>query len=288
MQTHPVSLATRQLLVAPFIGALAGFLFNRMHAGSTGWALIGEMFAGALLCTIGAAILSQLDALSRESRRRSLLRQLAQAKQDAALVNARRNALIEAEQTRYFENRVLIERQLVADRRAQGLEAELSETRRDTVKLANVVAGLVSHMRNQSGGIEVIHLAQEAKARMAALEVAHRELETRQVELDRKTATEAEEVKTRLLQLSISDSQRQRNVAAPEVEGSGRLIELEARIKKLAREIERLSIRQPSSTEAGEASKVAQGGTQNGARLGFLKAMLEANQTLRKQIQEAA
>lgn len=287
MQAAP-RLAHRQLLVAPFLGALAGFLFNRVHAGATGWAMVGEMFAGSVLCCMGAALLVQLDALGRESRRRNLLRAQLAARRDQSAAEARRVELIAEEQRRYAESRLLIERQLIADRRAFDLENELSQTRRDTVKLANVVAGLVSHMRTNAAGMDVLHLAEEAKARMAALEDAQRELATRQVELDRKTATEAEEVKTRLLQLSVSDSQRQRNIAAPDADESGRLIELESRIKKLAREIERLSARQPIAAESGEASKVAAGGTQDNARLGFLRAMLEANQTLRKRIKDAA
>lgn len=287
MHAPTIHLAHRQFMAAPFLGALAGFLCNRAHAGSTGWLMLGEIFAGSVVFVAVAGILAQLDSLSREAARRSALRRSLRARDQAALNSARRAELLQAEEQRYIDSRLVIERQLVADRRAASLESELSETRRDTVQLANVVAGLVSHMRQSVAGADVIQLAQEAKARMTALESAQRELETRQVELDRKTASEAEEVKTRLLSLSISDSQRQRNVNAPEADESGRLIELEARIRKLAREIERLSQRQPATVEAGEASRVA-GGSGDGARLGFLKAMLEANQTLRKQIKDAA
>ncbi|MBK9975615.1 MAG: hypothetical protein IPP14_12660 [Planctomycetes bacterium] len=288
MHHTQLTLAGRQLLAAPFIGALGGFLANRAHAGSTGWLMLAEMAAGSVVCLLGAACFTQIDALGREARRRDALRSQLRAQEQAVVHNARRAELLAAEEQRYVEHRMILERSLVANRKSEKLEVELSQTRRDTVKLANVVASLVSSMRQSAAGDGVLQLAQEAKARMAALESAQRNLETRQIELDRKTASEAQEVKTRLLTLSISDSQRQRNVSAPDADSSGRLIELETRIRKLAAEIERLSNRQPAATQAGEASKVGTAGTGDGARLGFLKAMLEANQTLRKQIQDAA
>lgn len=288
MHHTQLTLAGRQLLAAPFIGALGGFLANRAHAGSTGWLLMAEMAAGSVLCVFGAALIGQLDALGRETRRREALRAQLRAREQNAAGATRRAELLAAEEQRYIENRLLLERSLVANRKSEKLEQELSQTRRDTVKLANVVASLVSSLRQNATGEGMLQLAQEAKSRMAALEAAQRNLETRQIELDRKTASEAEEVKTRLLTLSITDSQRQRNIAAPQADASGRLIELETRIRKLAAEIERLSSRQPVAAETGEASKVGTAGTGDGARLGFLKAMLEANQTLRKQIQEAA
>jgi hypothetical protein len=75
---------------------------------------------------------------------------------------------------------------------------------------------------------------------------------------------------------------------APENDQSGRIIELETRIHRLAREIEALSKRQTGVVETGTASLVAAGGTQEKARIGFLQAMLDANKTLRKQIKDAA
>ncbi|MBE7492400.1 MAG: hypothetical protein HS108_11665 [Planctomycetes bacterium] len=283
MNPAQATLAQRQLLVAPFLGALAGLLFHRVHAGAGGWALAGEILAGAVLATIGAAIMAQLDALARERARRAALL----AAQNAAQSAARRAELVRAEQQRYLEQRLELERRLESDRRAQDLELELSRTRRDTVQLANVVAGLVQRMRHDGSAAEAVALAEEARRRMAAVEAAQQELALRQVELDRKTAGEAEEVKARLLQLSVTDSQRRRNIEAPDSDASGRIIELEARIRKLAREIERLSARQPVAAEQGEAGTVAPGGTRDGARLGFLRAMLEANQTLRRQIKAA-
>lgn len=286
MESRPISLASRQLLAAPFVGALAGFLFNRVHAGNTGWLLLGEMTVGAALFAFGAVVHGLLDTMAIETARRNAIKRQMTLAQAARQTTSRQAELLASEQRRYEQARRLLDRQLAAERHAQGLQLELSQTRRETVQLANVVAGLVSHMRHQVAH-PTAELAAEARARMEAIEAAQNELTRRQVELDRKTASEAEEVKTRLLQLSVSESQRQRNMEAPEQQ-SGRIIELEGRIRKLAREIERLSQRQAVTVETGEASKVAQGGTADGARMGFLKAMLEANQVLRRQIKDAA
>jgi len=79
-----------------------------------------------------------------------------------------------------------------------------------------------------------------------------------------------------------------RNMQGPENDQSGRIIELETRIHRLAREIEALSRRNAPVAEAGVASLVAADGTKDKARIGFLQAMLDANKTLRRQIREAA
>lgn len=278
--------AQRQLLAAPVLGALAGFLCNRAHAGSTGWAMLAEMLAGSALFLVGAVIMDQLESLAAEKARRlGLQRARARHAEHQAEVE-RRAALLRLERQHFQHARAALQRQIESETRAKELEQELARTRRDTVQLANTVVGLVNHVRLAGLGGPA-ELAAEAKVRMESLEAAQQELLARQVELDRKTAAEAAEVKSRLLELSITDSQRQRNIAGPE-QDSGRIIELEGRIRKLAREIERLSQRQLSVPEAGEASKVAAGGTGDGARLGFLKAMLQANQTLRRQIKSAA
>lgn len=278
------SLAHRQLFAAPFLGALAGFLVNRMHHGSTGWGLFFEMAAGTALFTIGAGIVGQFAQWQEVARRRVL--EAAQAEIEAE--ESRRIALIQAEQERTEQARAEFERVLSERRDTATLRAELARSRKDTLRLAGAIAGVVAHLQRRTASLPLAPVADEARGRMEALEVAQRELETRQVELDRKTVREAEEVKQRLLTLTISDSQRLRNIDAPEAEQSGRLIELETRIRKLATEIERLSGRQPAVATDGDASKVGSAGTGDTARLGFLRAMLEANQTLRRQIKEVA
>jgi hypothetical protein len=85
-----------------------------------------------------------------------------------------------------------------------------------------------------------------------------------------------------VLALGVSDSTRARNLAA-DGEQSGRLFELEARVRRLKRELEcATSARSAAAQPTGEASLVALGGTQDAAKTGFLRGMLEANKSLRR------
>lgn len=265
-------LVQRQMFVAPFLGALAGFLVNRAHGGEPGWLLVAEMAVGTVLFTLAGACGAIVGQASRVAARR-----YASVQQESNL-----EQLIWSEADAYASARARYEDSIIEQLQTQALREELERNRRNTRKLADALTAVVSHVQSRRAVP-----ADEAQIRIRALEAAQHELAARQVELDRKTMREAEEVKSTLLSLSISESQRQRNVVG-DGDQSGRLIELEARIRKLSAEIERLSLRQPSTPEEGQASKVAAGGTGDGARIGFLKAMLEANQTLRRRIQEAA
>jgi hypothetical protein len=276
-QTSFATIAARQFLAAPLTGALAGFLVNRAHRGDPGWPMMLEMAAGSALFTLGAVLVSQFNAASERTRRQAVRRHTARIEAE----------FMRVEQARYEAERARYETVLATVREEEGVRAELARSHTNTRRLASALANVMAHVEKRQTGRLPVRQA-EAQDRIAALEAAQSELARRQVELDQKTVREADELKTRLLQLSISDTQRLRNVAAPEAEHSGRLIELETRIRKLAGEIERLSNRQPAVMEAGEASKVGTAGTGDGARLGFLQAMLEANQTLRKRIQNAA
>jgi hypothetical protein len=221
-----------------------------------------------------------------------------QASADAQLVAAerarhRRETAVQARVAASTQKVLLLRDELIAARdegrqlrqSVYALTGKLTARRDSEVSLNGVSLSealtLLAEQRN---------LAREAQARIATLEAAQAALVQQQVEIGRKAAQEAEEVKASLLKLSITDSQRLRNATAPENDQSGRIIELEARIKRLARELESLSGRLAASPaqEAGIASVVKAGGTSDNARIGFLQAMLDANKTLRRQISEAA
>lgn len=289
-----------RLLASPFLGLLGGFLCNRAHGGSAGMTLLAEMVGGAVVLTLGSCVVGHASDLAQDEARA----QAAQHKRRKAEQAARLESMQQAEAERFRAERTLRDQMQAAAIHVQEMRAELECSRGDTARLQQVLAELAQRVLAQDtnalarelsdAGARIIRLedalraAEEARAHAEALEAAQAELAQRQVELDRRTAQEAEEVKASLLKLAVSDSQRRRNVDAPEGEQSGRIIELEARIKRLAREIERLSARQPVAAAEGEASLVAPGGTGEQAKLGFLKAMLEANQTLRRRIKTAA
>ncbi len=257
---HILTRDAHRLLVAPFLGLLAGFLVNRARNGDLGYALMWEMVFGALVVTVGGVMLARL-ALILEARAEASRVRLAAAQQQA---ESHRLALIEAETERYHAERLLHEQTVFA--------------RNELVAATERIARLEADQR----------AAREAGERLAALEAAQESLRVDSVHLSQRAAQEAEELKASLRQLAITDSQRERNMAAPDNEQSGRIIELEARIRRLAREIERLSTRHEPAAEQGQASLVQPGGTSDKARIGFLKAMLDANKTLREQIREAA
>jgi hypothetical protein len=271
-----------RLALAPLLGLLAGFLVNRAHNGASGWALLAEMLLGALLVSFGAAVLLNVRRLMAE-RERVAQAADAQAQQQA---QARRNALLDAEAERYRIERFFREQVINAALRAERLEQELLEQRamnelhRPAADFGSLAARL--EKLEHAGRI-----AEEARRKVAALELAQEEMRLQQVALDRKAASEAEELKASLLQLAISESQRMRNMNAPENDQSGRIIELETRIHRLAREIEALSKRQVAVPDGGIAGKPITAAPDK-ARIGFLQAMLDANKTLRRQIKEAA
>lgn len=280
-----------RLSLAPLLGLLAGFLANRAHGGSTGWALLGEMVLGALMLTFGATVLTNLSLLVRE---RDLEAELA-LKERRREMRARRETLVEAEARRYQAGRYVHEQLVTANRRAERLEAELRKQRQQ----ARALHEAISNVEDRAGGGELNRLherlrrlesesefAREARERIQSLEEAQEELRHDKVAVSQ---SEAEELKASLLQLAITESQRARNIDAPDNHQSGRIIELEQRIQRLAREIETLSNRRPVAVgEKGEASLVEPGGTRDKARIGFLQAMLDANKTLRKGVDKAA
>lgn len=287
----------RRLAVAPFLGLLAGFLMNRARGGEMGFALLYEMIFGALIVGV-AGVLMQQAARLREERQAQAEQQLNAI---AAQASARRLALVEAEGARYRAQRVLHEQALQANMRAEGLALELAHTRQQTGALQQALAALALQVGSGDQSVELqkatrriekleaeSKAARQARERLEALEAAQDALRRESVEVGMRAMQEAEEVKASLLQLSITDSQRRRNMAAPENDQSGRLIELEARIKRLAFEIERLSSRNVATPDEGEASKVGTAGTRDNARIGFLRAMLDANKVLRQQIRAAA
>lgn len=282
-----------RLSIAPILGLLAGFLANRAHDGATGWAMLGEMALGAVFVTFAATVLVNISKLIAERDREAMLA----ARQQAAQVKSRRLALVEAEAERYRVERFFREQIVSAAQRAERLEHALLEQRAEAGALRRALVSIQGRGSSSEIGSIAARLeklensnrsAEAAYARVIALEEAQEEMRRSQVALDRRASQEAEELKSSLLQLAITESQRMRNMDAPENDQSGRIIELESRIHRLAREIEALSKRQPAIEAAGQASLVAQGGTQNKARMGFLQAMLDANKTLRKQINEAA
>lgn len=276
--------------LAPLLGLAAGFLANRAHGGGLGYIMLGEMLAGAVLTTFGVFVLANARALFAE-----------RAQRNAQIARRANNVLLKAERARHARETAVQARIAESRRTVLVLRDELAEARTEGRALRQSVSALAGRLRqttssemNLSEALAMIseqrNLAREAQARIASLEAAQAALIEQQVEIGRKAALEANEVKASLLQLAITDSQRQRNVAAPDNDQSGRIIELEARIKRLARELESLSGRLSASApvEAGVASSVSAGGTKDNARVGFLQAMLEANKTLRRQIQEAA
>lgn len=277
--------------LAPLLGLLAGFLVNRAHAGNTGWALLAEMLLGALVVSFGAAVLANVRRLMEDRDAQAVEAQQLGLQQ----AQARRNALIEAEAERYRIERAFREQVLSAARRTERLEVELEQQRGEANALRRAMAGWQrqpAELGSLAARLEKLEtatrFAEEARAKVVALELAQEQMRLQQVAFDRKSATEAEELKASLLQLAISESQRMRNMNAPENDQSGRIIELESRIHRLAREIEALSKRGAAVAETGVASLVQPGGTQEKARIGFLQAMLDANKTLRKQIKDAA
>lgn len=277
-----------RLSLAPLFGLLAGFLANRAHDGALGWPLLGEMVLGAALVTFGAAVLVNLRKLIDErDREASLL-----LREQDMLAETRRHQLISAEAERYQVERFFREQILTAARRTEWLEQQLMEQRAEARSLRSLLAtqgsgnnGILERLERLEESTQV---AEDARAKIIALESAYDRLRAESSDLSRQAVAEVEEVKASLLQLAISDSQRMRNMAAPDNDQSGRIIELEGRIRKLAREIENLSKRQAVVADSGIASDVAPGGTKDQARLGFLTAMLDANKTLRKRIKDAA
>ena len=280
-----------RLSLAPFFGLVAGFLANRAHGGTLGWALAGEMVLGAALVTFGAAVLVNLRKLidERDAEARLL------AKQQKIEADARRTALIESEAERYHLERFFREQVMAAAQRTEWLEHQLLEQRNEANSLRKAL-GMLQGRTGDSGAIiarlerleQSTRVAEEAREKIVALEVAYDNLRAEQTDMSRQAVAEVEEVKASLLQLAITESQRTRNINAPDNDQSGRIIELETRIHKLAREIEAISKRQTVVPEQGVASDVAPGGTKDQARLGFLTAMLDANKTLRKRIKNAA
>jgi len=279
-----------RISMAPLLGLLAGFLVNRAHGGATGWALLGEMLIGALLVTFAATVLANISQLMQERE----VQASQAASQQARQVNARRVALMEAESERYRIERFFREQILTAALRTERLEQALIEQRAEASALRGMLARFdVARPQAELGSLaarlekleSATRVAEDARAKIYALEQAQEQMRAQQVALDRRAAQEAEELKASLLQLAISESQRMRNMAAPENDQSGRIIELESRIHRLAREIEALSSRRDVVSGAPAAQQAA---APEKARIGFLQAMLDANKTLRKQIKEAA
>ena len=280
-----------RMMFAPLLGLLAGFLINRAHDGALGWALLGEMAAGAVFLTFAASVLANISKLIAERDREAALAQTAMQAQQ----QSRRLALVEAEAERYRIERSFREQVITVAQRAERLESDLLEQRAEANALRRMLsAAQPREVHHDLGGLaqrlealeSANRLAYEARQKIAALESAQETMRLQQVALGQKTSVEAEELKASLLQLAISESQRMRNMAAPENDQSGRIIELESRIHRLAREIEALSARQPVKQGGTIGSNTSAEPTK--ARIGFLQAMLDANKTLRKQIKEAA
>ncbi|KAA0210975.1 hypothetical protein EDM80_12785 [bacterium] len=290
-------------MFAPMLGAAAGFLLNRARGGQIGAELALEMGLCSALLTLAVAAIAALCAMERE-RARSRAMQLAAIEEAERRAAARAKlALVEAEAQRCRAEMQL--RESLMDTRNRLLQLEdvsnTADLRSQMLKRAVIeLNGRVSAGNSQNLGealaraasrIEALEARQqevlEARQRLAALEAAQEKLSQGAMALSEAARREAEEVKASL-KLAISDSQRRRNVEADEREESGRIIELEARIKRLAREIERLSNRTAPVAEEGIAGTVEPGGTGDQAKLGFFKALLDANKTLRKQIKAAA
>ncbi|MDC1142557.1 hypothetical protein OAU50_05665 [Planctomycetota bacterium] len=270
-------------VVAPFLGLLAGFLFNRATEGSVGVFLGFEMFVGALSMTLFALAMANMQKVRQQHA-------AAIARRQAELVKAqqrRHNEIVAAERARYDVERQLRTQLKSTNQRMHNLESHLF-----TQSNTSADSQLHEQLQQASHRIEQLEeqsrLADEATKRIKELEQAQQELSQQHVSIGLKVQKEAEEVKASLVQLAITDSQRARNAEAPDNDQSGRIVQLEARIRRLARELERLSERQPTVADEGVASNVKPGGTKDNARVGFLRAMLDANKTLRKQVKEAA
>ncbi len=285
-----------RLMFAPVLGMAAGFLVNRARDGAIGVELLLEMLLGGTLLTLGVAGATAIAAIERERSRAHAqqIKAIREAEERAAA--QQRRALVEAEAAR-CKGEISLREQLVSTQnRLLALEGRSnnSELRNQLLKRAvielngRVVPSLGEALADRVAAIEEQQRGMlEAQEKLLALEAAQDALNRSAVALSEQARKDAEEVKASL-KLAISDSQRQRNMQAPEREESGRIIELEARLKRLAREIEKLSGRGHAVSEEGIASTVGEGGTQDKAKLGFFKALLDANQALRKQIRQAA
>ncbi|MHC4840264.1 MAG: hypothetical protein ACYTDT_04780 [Planctomycetota bacterium] len=269
--------------VAPFLGLLAGFLFNRATGGSVGAFLGFEMVVGALSLTLFALAMANVKKI-RLQQETDVARRQAQI---VAAQKLRRQQLVAAERSRYESERLLRMQLQNTSLRIQDLESQL-QTQGSASEGSSIVTQLQAATHRIAQLEEQSRLADEATSRISQIELAQRQLNQQHVDMGRQVHKEAEEVKASLVKLAITDSQRNRNAEAPDNEQSGRIVQLEARIRRLARELERLSERQPAVAEEGVASVVKAGGTKDNARVGFLRAMLDANKTLRKQVKEAA
>jgi hypothetical protein len=291
-----------RLCFAPVIGLAAGFIVNRARSGAMGVELLLEMLLFATILTLVVAAGSAIAAIEREKAR-------ARQEHLAALDAAERRALARARQAgveaeaRHCRNEIAL-RDAFCDMRNRLIALEglsnSTDLRNQLLKRAIIElngrvsdspANLGAALKATATRIDALEARQQemldAREKLVALEAAQEEISRHAVALSEQARRDAEEVKASL-KLAISDSQRQRNLQAPEREESGRIIELEARLKRLAREIERLSSRGDSVAEEGIASNVAPGGTQDQAKLGFFKALLDANVALRKQTRTAA
>ena len=285
-----------RLMFAPVLGMAAGFLVNRARSGAVGTELLLEMAFGGTLLTLAVAGASALAAIERERARARALHEQALIEAEARAAAQQRRVLVEAEATRCKGEIALREQLDETQSRLSALEGRSSsaELRNQLLKRAlielngRVAPSLGDALVHRVSAIEAQQrMMLEAQEKLLALEAAQDALNRSAVALSEQARKDAEEVKASL-KLAISDSQRQRNMAAPQREESGRIIELEARLKRLAREIEKMSGRGAAVSEEGIASTVGEGGTKDQAKLGFFKAMLDANQALRRQIRQAA
>lgn len=306
-----------RLWLAPLFGLALGALVNQVRGDGLGLAMAVELSAGALIATLFAALMVNWgrwieERVADEARRaeREKARRMAaeenKIKRERAMFEHASLALRKVKELEdgYFkasgevqELRGMVntlrsamggaETVTLADelRRAQSRLRNLETERRDTVRIQAV-------LDDATRRIQVLEkdrtAADEAKRRLEAIEAAQSALANQQVELTNRAKREVDEVTASLRQL-VSDSQRLRNMQAADGEKDGRIIQIESRINRLAREIERLSTRTGAAEgDEGMASLVAPGGTKDKARKGFLKALLDANLTLRKQIKQAA
>ncbi|MCC6572913.1 MAG: hypothetical protein IT462_03895 [Planctomycetes bacterium] len=293
-----------RMILAPLFGLCAGFLTNRLHNGGMGGALAAEMLAGAVIVTLAALLARHLAAMAAEARADRIAAQRAAVSAELARQAEAHRLRIAAEAAHFTQERLFREQTLNAAVRVGVMERELMHSRHETRQLRDAImamrgsfdqgAGnsLLADIKAANERILALEHANaevlEATHRLAGLEQAQNELTRQHIKLTQTQKLEVEEVKNHL-RLAISDSQRQRNIEGPENAESGRIVELEQRIKKLARELEKLSTRTGVvDKDEGVASLVAPGGTREVARAGFLKALLDANQTLRKQIRAAA
>ncbi|CAG0970012.1 hypothetical protein PLCT2_01289 [Planctomycetaceae bacterium] len=285
-----------RLMFAPVLGMAAGFLVNRVRAGAVGTELLLEMAFGGTLLTLAVAGASALAAIERERARARAQHEQTMREAEARAAAQQHRVLVEAEAARCRSEMALRESLAETQNRLVALEgrSNSSELRNQLLKRAlielngRVMPSLGDALADRVSAIEEQQrMMLEAQEKLLALEAAQEELNRSAVALSEQARKDAEEVKASL-KLAISDSQRQRNMQAPQREESGRIIELEARLKRLAREIEKMSGRGAAVTEEGIASTVGQGGTKDQAKLGFFRALLDANQALRKQIRQAA